>query len=360
MQDRDLLHNPTHRSLLPNLNRFRLLGRCDIEYGSVLDTGIFINPKNSRDTDYNKYFKELYSQGTLIGHFWTIREEGADSPNWTNLDKAVDKLRKDGKTVKLHALTWNNNGIFKNAPPDKFDWYRNLPTNVDRQKALKQHVQETIAHFKGKVDIYDLVNHAATHGPSDNYMLTGWERVQASKVIFGWARQIDKNATYLVNETIAADSSTNAYVSYIQNLIDSGVKPDAIGIMEHYGGCTGEIPTDQEIMSRIGKLTKFKIPIHVTEFDMSYHNGFNCSGQAKVDPTKPFKGFPTWYDYQAWAYQHILALYSQIPEIERVNMWGFTDYSHWRPDAGILDGNVKPKQSYQNVSTILKKVDCRR
>jgi GH35 family endo-1,4-beta-xylanase len=208
------------------------------------------------------------------------------------------------------------------------------------------------------------VNHALIHGPDDDYMLTGWRRPEAIARIFRWAVETDPDATYVINEKwpLSDPANTVAYRRLIEEVTVLGGRIDAIGLMGHLGQCTGRIPGDDVLKRTLDELAPLGLPIHVTEWDLSYDRCYDGE-ELSLNPNAPFAGFPTWYDYQGWAYRHVMEFLLSRPEVEKIFFWGFYDGLHWRKQGGLFYGPIEgdrhfqPKPAYEGIRRRLRPRD---
>ena len=168
---------------------------------------------------------------------------------------------------------------------------------MERRLALEEHVRTIVSRYKGRIKLYDAVNHPVKN-KNDNFMGTGWDTVEGIVNVFSWAKEEDPNALFLINEgVIKAKEGRGEYIQIIKKALADGAPIDGIGFMAHFGWGSSKLPEDENIDKIIRDISKIGLPIYITEFDVSYDN--------RIDPNLPFEGYDNWWDYQAYTYKPV-------------------------------------------------------
>ena len=306
----------------------------------------------------------------------------AGTGKWLNVHPAPDDYRPEGVRFMLDWLEAHGMGydIFHNIVVPKFDnipdWYWYLPDPQVRRDALEEHVRTIISFLGNRIPVYNVVNHVYNNSfkdaLQDNYLLTGWNRVEAVTQILHWARDANPGAILMVNEggdtvegggVITNPTERQAYIAFLEALLANGAPLDAIGLMGHFGRDTGEghgkLPSDTILHEALQAYSGLGLPIHFTEFDVSY--GFAFLEDPTFDPGDPFAGYDSWWDYQAWAYDHAFDLLSSYPRVRMIHLWAFWDGYLWHvtPGAGLFDEAFMPKPVHQAVAGLLRGAKAR-
>lgn len=334
-----------------------------VEFGTAFNFKVLNGTVSSEKAErYVEIFRDNFTWGVTegLGHMWKVHAGARDAYWWEDLDLVLDWFEKNGKQLKYHAVVSHNPKHVIGRENDALDWYKALPVE-ERRKALEEHVRAVVSRYRGRIRLYDLVNHALIHGPDEDYMLTGWRRPEAIARVFQWAVDTDPEATFVINEKWPLDDPANTvnYRRLIEEVISLGGRVDAIGLMGHLGQCTGRIPADEVLAGTLDELAPLGLPIHVTELDLSYDR---CHGgeELTLDPDAPFGGVPSWYDYQGQGYGHVMEFLFSRPEVEKVFFWGFYDGLHWRKQAGLFygpaagDRHFQPKPAYEALKPFLE------
>ena len=148
------------------------------------------------------------------------------------------------------------------------------------------------------------------------------------------------------------------YVELINGVKDAGGQIDTVGLQGHMW--TFELPSDNDIKETLEYIhTKTGLPLHITEFDISYDNSIHGGG--KIDPQRPFithdsKEYENWFAYQTFAYTHFAELCDGIDYVQELTFWGCVDEDvEWeRSGIGLFDNNMKPKPAFKALSHLLK------
>jgi endo-1,4-beta-xylanase len=104
-------------------------------------------------------------------------------------------------------------------------------------------------------------------------------------------------------------------------LIDQQAAPDGIGFMSHF--TSGSLTAIDELKQIFDDFSQLGLPLQLTELDVD--TGFDEQLQA---------------DYL----RDVLILSFSHPAVEAVNLWGFWEGRHWRPNAALWRRNwqIKP------------------
>lgn len=321
---------------------------CNVSYGSVFNWWSLQGEWTMhRNTKYLEKYRELFAIGPEEGqgNWWQI-STGEHSYNWSKVDQVQSWFAENNKDYIYSTVVWHEPTAMSSTSA-QLKWYKDLPTNGQRQEALSRHVQTLIARFRGKASQYFLVNHAVINGNSDNYMLTGWDKVTAQAKIFKWAVAADPKPVYLINEQwpgINVAQATTNYVTHIQQLLAQGARIDAIGLMGHMGMCDGKVPTNAVLSESLDEIGSLGLPVHITEFDVSYDR-CNINGGDRTEnfnPNLPFEGFANYYLFQEATYKRLMELFTSKPFIKQISFWGFYDGRHWRKDGGFFYESQDP------------------
>lgn len=284
-----------------------------------------------QENEFKKKFAELFNCAT-IPMYWRSVEPEFDKPDFSAVDRILEWCKSQDIKVKGHTLVWVHGD---NVP----QWFRELPQE-EQKKAIEKHVRDTVTRFKGKVDMWDVVNEAAWA----NATLAGMSMFDYTSLPFVWANESDPDVLLAFNEAhaITPNEKMDHFQSILSDFKKNDIPFDVIGIQAHINR------TDrfrlETIMEMIGKYKQYGKPIHITEFTP-------CSDELPIDNSwKQGKWTEEEQaDYSAKFYKTCFS----IPEVESIGWWDVTDYSSWQPKGGMLREDLSPKPVYNVLKDLI-------
>ena len=273
---------------------------------------------------YQRQFRSLFNYATL-GFYWTVLEWERGDPNWERWDREAAWALSQGIGLKGHPLVW---GADAGGTPA---W---LPRNKQELNAIvKQHIQETMTRYQGKVKTWDVVNEPLEGGIFEDVL--GKDYVKAA---FQWAREADPQAQLSINEnTILGAWPVNRepYLQLLSSLLAEGTPIDIIGIQAHES--IREWLDPAVVTATLDRYAALGKPIHITEVTVQggsepitggYRNGV-------WDP-----------EQQAQYYREFFTVCFGHPQVEALTVWGLDDARVWIENCGLLDQRWQPKPAY--------------
>ncbi len=260
---------------------------------------------------------------------WESLEPQRGVYTYEEADKLIAFAKKNGQKVRGHTLLWHNQNPA---------WLTNGDfTSAELRAILREHVINTVRHFKGKIWQWDVANEVI----DDNAQLRNsfWlQKLGPSYIsdVFRWAREADPKAKLFINDYNVEDvnAKSNAYYALVQQLRAEGVPIDGFGAQGHH--TTGYAPrTMQQNLQRFQDLG---MDTAVTE----------------VDVRMPMPSDNTKMQAQANVYSTMLKACLLTSRCISYTVWGFTDKYSWVPGvfpgqgaANILTENYDPKPAYR-------------
>jgi endo-1,4-beta-xylanase len=258
--------------------------------------------------------------------------------DFTVADAMVAFAEQHGQQVFGHTLSW----CLDSTMPG---WLRNGSwSRASLLAVLEQHITAVMAHFRGRVAAWDVVNEALNDDGTRRNCL--WKRVIGDDWIeqaFRIARQADPGAKLFYNETHAdvPNPKYEATLSLIRDLRARGVPVDGVGLQYHL---TNAMPTRAQVDEAIGRLGELGLEVHISELDV-----------------------PVWYlgstlerklARQAAVYGRIGAACQAQPACSRITTWGFMDRYTWRQPWNEslplpFDTEYMPKPAWQAIQAAL-------
>ena len=149
--------------------------------------------------------------------------------NFTAGDRVYNWAVQNGKQVRGHTLAWHS---------QQPGWMQSLSGSALRQ-AMINHINGVMAHYKGKIVQWDVVNEAFDDGSSgarrdSNLQRTGNDWIE---VAFRTARAADPAAKLCYNDYNIENwtwAKTQAVYGMVQDFKQRGVPIDCVGFQSHF------------------------------------------------------------------------------------------------------------------------------
>jgi endo-1,4-beta-xylanase len=259
--------------------------------------------------------------------------------NYAQADSVVAFAVRHGMVVRGHTLVWH-----QQVP----GWVSSGSYPPDTVKAiLKDHVDQVMAHFRGRLVAWDVVNEAIA---DDGAMRpTLWSSSIGADYIeqaFRWARAADPAVPLYYNdyniETVNAKSNT-AY-ALLSDLKARGVPIDGIGFQFHYQAHNA--PTADQVVANFARFAALGLKIQITEADMHVRVNGGLASTADLQA-------------QALAYRELTSACLRTPACNAIEIEGIYDGEAWVSDPTnwgapvLFDIYMRPKPAYYAVQAAL-------
>jgi endo-1,4-beta-xylanase len=287
---------------------------------------------------YEKQFAELLNYATLPFYWWQY-EMRKGRPDDERTEEIVRWCNAHGVTPKGHPLAWNY------VDPR---WLAESTPEEAMQLQLAR-IARCAERFKGKVDIWDVVNEATAYdraelkqrSPKLTEAIAKMGVPAYVRAAFKTARQANPQAVLLINDyRLDAAYADNV----ISQLVDEAGKPmyDVIGLQSHmHGGYWGAA----RAWDACERFAPFGKPLHFTETTI-------VSGPRK---DSVWATTPEGEQDQA---KHVAEFYTVLfshPAVEAITWWDFTDQNAWqRAPAGLVRSDMSPKPAYEQLHGLIK------
>ena len=275
----------------------------------------------------------LFNYGTLPFYWGNYeREEGKTSEK--ELREAATYLTSRGVKVKGHPLCWHTVCA---------DWLLKY-SNEEILKRQLARIDREVAGFAGLVDMWDVINEVVIMPVFDKYdnavtrLCNDLGRVGLVKAVFEEARKNNPSATLLINDF----NTSPAYEKLLDELLEAGVVPDAIGIQSHqHQGYWGL----EKLNNVLERFSRFGLPIHFTENTLisgdimpAYIEDLN---DWQVDE---WPSTPEGEERQAKEMTEMYSVLFSHPLVKAITTWDFTDDCWLHAPSGVVhsDGTIKP------------------
>ncbi|MFH7600548.1 endo-1,4-beta-xylanase, partial [Streptomyces racemochromogenes] len=241
--------------------------------------------------------------------------------DFTAGDRVYDWAVRSGKQVRGHTLAWHS---------QQPGWMQNLGGGALRQ-AMTSHINGVMAHYKGKLAQWDVVNEAFADGSSgarrdSNLQRTGNDWIE---VAFRTARAADPGAKLCYNDYNIENwtwAKTQAVYAMVRDFKQRGVPIDCVGFQSHFNN---DSPYNSNFRTTLRSFTALGVDVAVTELDVQ---GASATTYANVA-------------------NDCLA----VPRCLGITVWGVRDTDSWRSEQSplLFDGSGTRKPAYTAVLTAL-------
>jgi endo-1,4-beta-xylanase len=273
---------------------------------------------------------------------------------WKDADAIVDFAQQHGLKVRGHNLCWHNQ-----APRWFFTDSAGKQVSRDVLLArLKQHIQDVVSRYKGKLYAWDVVNEAVPDGGNDLYRKSKFYEIIGEDYIekaFEYAHTADPKAQLFYNDYNTENPSKRERIyQLVSQLKKKGVPIHGVGLQGHW---SLNEPTAQALEESIKRFASLGLAVQITELDVSVYPKEHERRSKKEADQSEFTAAMN--DKQAAHYKMLFEVFRKHKgEITSVTFWNLSDKSSWldnfpvpgRKDYPLLfDQNYQPKKAFDNV-----------
>ncbi|MER5204124.1 endo-1,4-beta-xylanase [Streptomyces sp. NPDC002825] len=241
--------------------------------------------------------------------------------NFTAGDRVYNWAVQNGKQVRGHTLAWHS---------QQPGWMQSLSGSTLRQ-AMINHINGVMAHYKGKLAQWDVVNEAFADGSSgarrdSNLQRTGNDWIE---VAFRTARAADPAAKLCYNDYNIENwtwAKTQAVYSMVRDFKQRGVPIDCVGFQSHFNS---DSPYNSNFRTTLQSFAALGVDVAVTELDIQ-----------GASPT---------------TYANVTNDCLAVPRCLGITVWGVRDTDSWRADQTplLFNGDGSKKPAYTSVLNAL-------
>ena len=268
--------------------------------------------------------------------------------NYWAADNLVSFAQRHDMTVRGHCLVWHQQQpAWLSSDGKKND------KNWSRQEALeimKSHIDNVLAHFKGKVVEWDVVNECLDDDQSiirsnpEGYTLrqTVWQRAIGDDYIdsaFVYAHRADPSVVLYLNDydvEMQGKAKSVAFRNLALRLKKAGIPIDGVGLQCHFSvGDVDSVKLDQTIR----QFGEDGLKCIITELDMG-------------TPSTSAKDL----EEQARQYRIITDIVLNNPNCPNMVIWGLKDNDSWRSASNPLlyNSSLGKKPAWYAVRSALR------
>ena len=296
--------------------------RHEFWFGAALANQAFDGGLSPADRDqYLRLFLTNFNSAVTENALkWHSMEQNRGKINYRTVDAIL-------AWTDQHELPLRGHNIYWGIPNRVQDWLKSMPDDEFRE-TLKQRGLDVGGRYKGRFAEYDL-NNEMIHG---NY----YEQRLGTNITLqmaGWIHQADPKAVLYLNDyDILTGVKLEDYLRHIRTLLAQGVPIAGIGVQGHLHGETFD---PKALHNALEKLSEFKLPIRVTEFNMPGQRSKYCKDTSLrlTDEEEKAKARAI-VDYYRICFSH--------PMVKGILMWGFWEGANWIPAASLYRRDWTP------------------
>lgn len=271
---------------------------CGISIGAAVNDVLFTD-RTYRITAAGEY-NSITPESALK---WGTVEPRPGEFNFGPGDAFVAFAEENGQRVHGHTLVWHT------LPA----WVTEHRFSADElREVLRRHVQRTVAHWRGRIASWDVVNEPLGHDA--NLRDSVWLRSLGADYIadaFRWAREADPDATLFINDfdIEGINPKSDRLYELVRTLRERGVPIDGVGFQTHVARLT--LPDSFE--ANLRRFADLGVRVAITELDVRV----------------PLPATQQRLEIQASIYARVLRACLQLPACDAVTTWGLTDGHSW-------------------------------
>jgi endo-1,4-beta-xylanase len=241
--------------------------------------------------------------------------------NFSAGDQVYNWAVQHGMRVRGHTLAWHS---------QQPGWMQSLSGSALRQ-AMINHINGVMAHYKGKLAYWDVVNEAFADDGSggrrdSNLQRTGNDWIE---VAFRTARAADPNVKLCYNDYNIENwnaAKTQGVYNMVKDFKSRGVPIDCVGFQSHFN--SGD-PYNSNFRTTLQNFAALGVDVAITELDVQ-----------GASPT---------------TYANVTNDCLAVSRCVGITVWGVRDSDSWRSsDTPLLfDGNGNKKAAYTSVLNAL-------
>ncbi|OSP44940.1 1,4-beta-xylanase [Streptomyces sp. 13-12-16] len=232
--------------------------------------------------------------------------------NFSSADRVYNWAVQNGKEVRGHTLAWHS---------QQPGWMQSL-SGSDLRQAMRNHINGVMAHYKGKIAQWDVVNEAFADGSSgarrdSNLQRSGNDWIEDA---FRTARAADPSAKLCYNDYNVENwtwAKTQAMYNMVRDFKQRGVPIDCVGFQAHFNSGS---PYNSNFRTTLQNFAALGVDVAVTELDIQ--------------------------GASATTYANVVNDCLAVSRCLGVTVWGVRDMDSWRSgDTPLLfnnDGSKKP------------------
>jgi endo-1,4-beta-xylanase len=272
---------------------------------------------------FNAEFRGLTPENEMK---WDATEPSRGAFSFGPADQLVSLAQSRGMAIRGHTLVWHS----QLAP-----WVSRITSGSDLLAAMRNHITQVMAHFRGKIQYWDVVNEAFDGANRRNSVFQ--QRIGNTYIeeAFRAARAADPGARLCYNDfsTDGVNGKSTAVFNMVADFKRRGVPIDCVGFQSHL--IVNQIPGDYQ--ANLQRFANLGVDVNITELDIRMPSPAS-SGNLQA---------------QANNFRTVVAACLAVARCTSITTWGITDKFSWVPStfpgqgaALLFDNNYARKAAY--------------
>ncbi len=191
---------------------------------------------------------------------WQSTEPSRGQFSYAGGDRVVDFAAANTMKMRGHTLVWHSQA----------GWVGNFAgTREEMLLAMKNHIDNVVGHYKGKILEWDVVNEAVADGSTDLRNSFWRQRIGADFIdsAFVYAHRADPAALLVYNDYGAEDMGTksNGVYNLVKRMKENRIPINGVGLQSHFSGSSIR---KADIDKNIKRLAELGLRVSITELDI--------------------------------------------------------------------------------------------
>lgn len=286
-------------------------------------------------------------------------------------DALVDFAEEQDMMIRGHTLVWYS---------QKPNWVDDIQNVEEFRDVMRDHVETTLDHYRGRVHRWDVVNEAMADGIDWNgTYLRDWRATQLLGAdyiaeAFQMAHDADPDVELYYNDynNDMAGAKADQVYALVADLVERGIPIDGVGFQLHVNATPTQIAqggmwaslypnyyNSGAFADNIDRYAALGLKVNITEFDVRVRSPFH---ENEAPPDAPRSSEPiTAAEARLQAkvyYEYVSTCVEKYPTCDAITFWGVADPYSWYATDPVLpfDGNYLPKPAYDAIMAALQGV----
>jgi GH35 family endo-1,4-beta-xylanase len=317
--------------------------------------GFLFGCKGFRYPELGETYAELFGRVfnfAILPFYRAQREAREGERDFSRVEKILEWTTRDGIQTKGQPLVWFHDG----GTPE---WLRDRDYE-QVQAAHRDYILDAVGRFRDRVKFWDVIREA--HDWANDFGYTPDQLMAMTRLATDVTREADPEAIRIVNccrpwsDYVAHGRNysreighpARSVLQYLRDIIDAGVEFEAIGLQMYYP--QRDLFEIDRQLDRFGRLGK---PVHVTELGVSSSTlPAEHYEWLRVHFARYWHGPWSESEQADWLAAFAALCYSK-PAVEAMTWWDLCDPAGV-PHGGLLDGDLRPKESYHRLHDLVK------
>ncbi len=296
--------------------------RHEFWFGAALANQVFTGQMAPEDREqYLRVFLTNFNSAVTENALkWHDMESRRGQINYRTVDAIL-------AWTDQHQIPLRGHNIYWGIPNRVQDWLKQMPGDELRE-TLKQRGLDIGKRYRGRFAEYDLNNEMIHANYYEQRLGTNITAQMAA-----WVREGDPDAVLFLNDyDILTGVRLEDYLRQIRTLLSQGVPIGGIGVQGHLHA---ESFDPKALHHALDKLSEFKLPIRVTEF--------NLPGQrSKYYENRKLRLTEDEEQAKAKAITDYYRICFSYPQVRGILMWGFWEGANWIPVSSLYRRDWTP------------------